>query len=287
MPLNVAVIFGGDSSEYVVSKKSGKVVYESLLDSEFKPYLVEITSKGWFSIDGEQKYPILKDDFTFIDSQGNKTRFAAVFNAIHGTPGEDGKIQGYFDLLGLPYNCSGVLASALTFEKSASSIYCAQLGYRVPRFVLIDHKRDYKNQAGSIVEQVGLPCFVKPNRGGSSFGASKVKTIDELSPAIDRALEQGSEVLVEEYIAGTEVTSGVINYKGKTIALPLTEIVPEAEFFDYKAKYEGASEEITPARISDELTKNIQEISTSLYDLLNLKGMIRADYIILNDNTIM
>lgn len=277
----VAVVFGGDSSEYIISEKSAKVVHKNLAEGKYKPYLVEITEKKWSVIIKGLKIPVSKDDFSFI-LDGVKHNFDVVFNAIHGTPGENGKIQGYFDLLGIPYNNSGVLESALTFNKWACNSLLKQFDITSAKSLLIQKGQDI--DTNQIISELGLPCFVKPNGAGSSFGISKVSDIASLVPAIESAFEHDETVIIESFIQGTEVTSGVISMKNKLIALPLTEIVPEGDFFDYAAKYEGKSQEITPARLSDDITLLVQNTTIKIYNLLNLKGMVRADYLIKNNH---
>ena len=272
---NVAIIFGGDSSEFIVSEKSAKVVYENLKNGKYTPFLVEIKKEGWYAIINNVKIPILKNNFSFI-KDGNNIIFDAVFNVIHGTPGENGKIQGYFDLLGIPYNNSSLLASAITFDKWICNTLLKQLNIKsAPSILLQKGEKYHKNE---IISSLGLPCFVKPNGAGSSFGVSKVNLENELDSAIQKAFEHDDMVVVETFIKGTEVTSGVISMNSELLALPITEIVPEGEFFDYAAKYEGKSQEITPARVSDEITLAVQNTSKKIYKLLNLKGMVRVDY---------
>ncbi len=278
MKKTVAVIFGGDSAEYVISEKSAGVVYRHLNTDKFKVYLVEIKEAQWSVVINSLKIPVSRDDFSFV-KDGEKINFDVVFNAIHGTPGEDGKIQGYFEMLNIPYNNSGVLESALTFNKWACNNLLRSLDFVCAQSVLLTDRTD-ANNASRVSDKLEMPVFVKPNQGGSSFGVTKVNASSELEAAINLAFEHGDDVIVEEFIKGTEVTSGVINYKGELIALPITEIVPEGEFFDFAAKYEGKSQEITPARISDEMRDQIQALSKKVYQTLGLKGMIRVDYLI-------
>ncbi len=278
MSKTVAIIFGGDSAEYVISEKSAKVVHKNLSGSDYTSFLVEITKEDWSVMINSVRLPVSKDDFSFV-KDGVKIKFDLVFNAIHGTPGEDGKIQGYFDLLGIPYNNSGVLASSLTFNKWACNSMLKQHGIRSAESVLL-LSIDQLSQVQSKIDQLGFPLFVKPNEGGSSFGISKVAEAGQLKQALEKAFQHGDSVIIEEFIKGTEVTSGVIKMNNALIALPLTEIVPDGEFFDYEAKYEGKSQEITPARISETMTILIQDITKTIYKLLHLKGMIRADYLI-------
>ncbi len=283
MKKKIAVITGGDSHERVISFKSAKVVHKYLDKEKYEPYLVHIDKSQWALVDGETNYLIDKNDFS-VDYNGDKIKFDAVFNAIHGTPGEDGKLQGYFDLLGVPYTSAGVLASALTFNKGICNQFLRKVeGVNVAPSMVI-HK-GFELPLSEVLDKVGLPCFVKPNNGGSSFGVSKVTSESELAPAITKALEHDTHVLVERFVKGTEVTCGVLYINGKLTTLPLTEIVTKSQsgFFDFSAKYEGMSDEITPARISDELTQKVQETTKLIYKTIGLKSLARIDFIIEND----
>ncbi len=278
MKKNIAIIMGGDSSESVISLKSAAVVQKYLDKEKYAPYQVLITKQKWAVVEGENEFSIDKNDFSSTIN-GQKIKFDAVFNAIHGTPGEDGKLQGYFELLGIPYSSSGVLGSALTFSKGTSNAVIKAWGLANTAKSVVVRKGESVDEA-AVISALGLPCFVKPNNGGSSFGASKVKEAAQLKSALAKAFEHDPEAIVEEFLPGTEVTCGVFRYAEKTTVLPITEIVPKNEFFDFEAKYKGASEEVTPARISRELTDEIQRITGTVFDKLGLKGMSRIDFII-------
>ena len=231
------------------------------------------------------KYWILnKNDFSFT-YKGVKNTFDFAYITIHGTPGENGLLQGYFDMLGIPYSCCGVLAAAMTFNKYTCNHYLKGFGVRVAESVLL-RKSDIGYQASEIVEKVGLPCFIKTNVGGSSFGVTKVKTAEEVQPAIDKAFAEGDEVICETFMKGIEITCGVYKTKNKAVAFPITEVVTSNEFFDYDAKYNGQVDEITPARIPDEVRNKVQALTLKIYDILGCKGIIRVDYILTEGWTI-
>ncbi|NDJ00099.1 D-alanine--D-alanine ligase [Flavobacterium sp. LaA7.5] len=278
---NVAIIMGGYSSEYQISLLSGDVVYRSLDKSKYNPYRVHILKDKWVMVDDdENEYPINRHDFS-VNYDGPVITFDVVFNAIHGTPGEDGLIQAYFELLGMPHTSCNYYQAALTFNKRDLLSVLKPYGIKTAISHYIN-TGDAINQE-AILNKVGLPCFVKPNKSGSSFGISKVKTNDEFMPAIEKAFKEDSEILIESFLDGTEVSVGVINYKGKVTVLPITEIVSENEFFDYDAKYLGKSQEITPARISDEMTEKIGTIAKRIYEVLKMEGFSRSEFIIVGD----
>lgn len=277
--LNVAVVAGGYSDEYVVSLKSCELVYASLNPDKYNRTRVRILKDGWFAeIDGE-KFPISKEDFSF-ERNGEKQTFDCVVNIIHGTPGEDGYMQAYWQLVGIPYTGCNFYQSALTFNKKDCIAVLEKYGIPHAKSVYIHEAIPYNIDA--IAEKVGLPCFVKPNQSGSSLGISKVKSKDEFEIALKKAFKEDKEVLIESFLDGTEVSVGVIKLNGKTTVVGITEIVSHNEFFDYEAKYEGASEEITPARIDAETMKKVEEISTRAYDSLQMTGISRSEYIIVN-----
>ena len=276
MQKKIAIVYGGYSSEEEISLKSGKVVADNLPEN-YKPYLIRINNDGWFLERNGINAPVDKSDFT-VELDGQKIIFDAVFIAIHGTPGEDGKLQSYFDMIGLKYSSSDALACAITFNKWTCNTILKQNGYTCAESTVLRDKENYS--IDEITSKISMPCFVKPNNGGSSFGISKVKNKEELKPAIEKAFEEGTEVLIEEFIEGTEVTCGVLNINNEFIQLPVTEIVSDNEFFDYEAKYKGESQEITPARISNDLTIEIQTQAKNIFQLLNLKGMARVDFMI-------
>lgn len=275
MKKNIAVVTGGEASELGISLKSADVVCRHLNKEKYNVFKIVIQGNDWIvERDNPVKLYIDKNDFSFT-IEGHKITFDAVFIAIHGTPAEDGKLQGYFDLLKIPYNACGVLQAALTFDKLRCKEYLAPHGVSTAKAELF-----YKSQWPDVKPQLQLPVFVKPNKNGSSYGAAKVSTAEELMPAIENAFKYDDEVLVEEYLQGTEVTCGVITLNGKVTALPITEIRSKNAFFDYKAKYEGLSKEVTPAEIGNELTNKIQRTSEYIYRKLDFKGMCRVDYII-------
>ncbi|RNL90741.1 D-alanine--D-alanine ligase [Sinomicrobium pectinilyticum] len=281
MKKNIAILMGGYSSEYQISLKSGNVVYQHLNREIYNLFRVHIFPDKWVYVDdNEAEFPVDKHDFS-ISPKGEKINFDAVFIAIHGSPGEDGYIQAYLDLLNIPHTSCGFYQAALTFNKrdclsvlKAYGIPCAASFYI--------NKGDIINTS-YIVAKVGLPCFVKANKAGSSFGVSKVHKEEDLPRAIEYSFKEDDEIIIESFLDGTEVSVGVIQYRGETMVLPVTEIVSENDFFDYNAKYLGQSQEITPARLSAEMTAKVSEIAKKVYDILKLKGFSRSEYIIVND----
>ncbi len=274
----IAIVAGGDSSEWQVSLRSAAGI-NSFIDSEkYTKYLVTIVGKTWqVELEDGRKLPIDKNDFSFM-LDGEKTTFDFAYITIHGTPGENGILQGYFRLLGIPFSCCDVMAAALTFDKFPCNQYLKSFGVNVAKSVWLH--RGNAVDVEEIVEEIGLPCFIKPCDGGSSFGVTKVKTTSEILPAIEKAFAEGNEVMVEALMTGTEVTCGMYRTRVKEVVFPITEVVTANEFFDYDAKYNGQVEEITPARIPDEWTENIQNQTRKIYSALNAKGIIRVDYII-------
>ncbi|MFP4093300.1 MAG: D-alanine--D-alanine ligase [Cyclobacteriaceae bacterium] len=278
MKKKIAVTCGGTSSEYVVSMKSAVTIMESIDQDRYQVYQVVISKDAWYAAHHGEKFPINKDNFSFTTNEGQEIRFDFVYNTIHGTPGEDGKIQGYFELLGIPYSGCDVITSSITFNKNLCKRIVASYGINTPQSVMLNRQMAY--DMNELIAELKFPCFVKPNNGGSSFGASKVDEASALEAAISLAFEHDNEVLIEEYIKGQEVTCGVYLANGKASALPITEIVTKNAFFDYKAKYEGASEEVTPARLSEELTEICQRLTERIYTLLSCRGLVRIDYLI-------
>lgn len=274
----VVVAMGGYSSEAGISIKSGSVVAEALDSNVYDTYPVHILKEGWFYIDEKKnRSEIDKGDFSFqID--GQKVIPDVIFNTIHGTPGEDGYMAAYWELLGIPQTSTGFYQAALSFNKRDSLSVLRHFGIRCANSYYINQGVPFDME--TIVKTTGLPCFVKPNRAGSSFGVSKVNDLDALSPAIEKAFNEDREVLIETALVGTEVSVGTYRESGVVKALPVTEIVSENDFFDYSAKYEGKSEEITPARISEEETLKVQQEAIKVYHLLNMKGVTRSDFII-------
>lgn len=273
----IAIVAGGDSSEYVISVKSAAQVSKEIEKTGYKSHVVQIKGQDWKVEESGKTYQIDKNDFSFT-KEGKKVKFDCVLILIHGTPGEDGKLQSYFELIGLPYTSCGILASALTFNKYACKVFLDAFGIKSAKAVIV---KDEKWNADEIISKVGLPCFVKPNESGSSFGVTKVTEKGQLEMAIKEAVKESSQVIIEEFIKGTEVTCGVLKTSSKEILFPITEVVSKKEFFDYQAKYtDGFSEEITPARIPVGIASQVQSISSSIYDALDCKGIVRIDYII-------
>lgn len=276
---------GGYSSEYKISLTSGNVVYNFLDKSKFTGFRIHILKDKWVYVDNEnQEFSIDKNDFSVLVNQ-IKITFDAVFNAIHGTPGEDGLMQAYFELLGIPQSSCDYYQAALTFNKR--DLLSVLKPYGIQSATSFYLNKGEKIDTNEIVKKVGLPCFVKPNKSGSSFGISKVKTANELPIAIEIAYKEDDEIIIESFLDGTEVSVGVINYKGKITVLPITEIVSENDFFDYEAKYLGKSQEITPARISDEMTQKVRLVAKRAYEILKMKGFSRSEFIIVNNEPFM
>lgn len=282
---NIAIIMGGYSSEFEISLKSGNVVYQFLDKSRYKGFRIHILREKWVYVDDDQnEYPIDKNDFS-VTVKGQKINFDVVFNAIHGTPGEDGLMQAYFELIGLAQSSCDYYQAALTFNKRDLLSVLKPYGIRCATSYYIN-KGDVIDTA-AIASKVGMPCFVKPNKSGSSFGISKVKSEAELPIAIEMAYREDEEVIIESFLDGTEVSVGVINYRGEITVLPMTEIVSENDFFDYEAKYLGKSQEITPARISDEIREKVANSARKAYEVLNMKGFSRSEFIIVNGEPYM
>lgn len=277
--IKVALVSGGYSKEDVISFDSAHQIAKSIDKSQFIVYQVLINKEKWVYIDKDNtEFPIDKNDFS-TTVNGEKNLFDIVFITIHGTPGEDGKLQGYFDMLNIPYTTSGAFTSALTFNKIATKRYLQQIGIQTAPSVFLRKGDEYV--ISDIVLELGLPLFVKPNAGGSSFGVSKVKKIDELQSSIDKAFAEDCEILIESFIEGTEVTCGLIKTTDAEYVFPATEIVSKNEFFDFEAKYtKGMADEITPARISGDEMASIQNLSSMIYDLLDCRGIVRVDYLI-------
>jgi D-alanine-D-alanine ligase len=282
MKRNIAIVWGGYSSEVVVSAKSMAGVYSFLDKEKYNIYKVKIVKEGWtVEIDGEI-YPVDKNDFTFLcPRQKEKVQFDFAFIIIHGSPGEDGHMQAYFDMLDIPYSTCGMMASSLTMNKFVCNNFLKNFGIRVANSLYLN--KDSKYSIDDIADKLGLPMFVKPNTGGSSFATTKVKARDQIQKAIDMAFGETPDVIIESFIEGREVTCGCYKVKGKEVVFPLTEVVTSNDFFDYNAKYEGQVEEITPARIAKDMTDEIQRLTRKIYDLVGAKGIIRVDFIISGD----
>ena len=282
---NVAIIMGGYSSEYKISLTSGNVVYQFLDKTKYNGFRIHIFKEKWVYVDdNDQEFPIDRNDFS-VTVNKSKITFDAVFNAIHGTPGEDGLMQAYFELLEIPQSSCDYYQAALTFNKRDLLSVLKPYGIKSATSYYLN-KGEHIN-TDEIVKKVGLPCFVKPNKSGSSFGISKVKTAAELPIAIEMAYKEDNEIIIESFLDGTEVSVGVINYKGEIKVLPITEIVSENDFFDYEAKYLGKSQEITPARISDEMTQKVSAIAKRAYEILKMSGFSRSEFIIVDGEPYM
>jgi D-alanine-D-alanine ligase len=277
----IAVAAGGDSSEYEISVKSAHGVGK-LLSAKYNVYIIMVRGSNWYWEDNKGRYHnIDKNDFT-LKTDDLRIRFDAVFIAIHGTPGENGLLQGYFDIMQIPYSSCSTFCSALTFNKQACKLYLKEYGIAMAKNLLF--RKENIPDADSIVMQIGLPCFVKPNDSGSSCGVTKVKTGSELLTAIETALKESDEVMIEAFMDGREVACGVVRVKGKAVVLPVTEIISRNEFFDYEAKYTpGKSDEVTPADLPADITNEIQDLSSRVYDILGCKGIVRVDFIIVGE----
>ncbi|HRX12676.1 MAG TPA: ATP-grasp domain-containing protein, partial [Draconibacterium sp.] len=276
---NIAVVSGGDSSEFVVSVKSGLNVYKAVDTNKFNPWLIQMKGKEWIVLQDEKKIAdIDKSDFSF-EYENGKVKFDFAYITIHGTPGEDGILQGYFELLGIPYSTCNVHTSSLTFNKWFCNKYLSNFNIKMAKSLKIS-KGEIINPA-AIVEKLGLPIFIKPNAGGSSFGVTKVKKQEDIEPAVLNAWEESNDALIEEFVDGKEFTCGLVKIGNKKIIFPVTEVLPKNEFFDFDAKYTpGATEEITPARLPAHLFEKCQNISSEIYDLCQCAGIVRIDYIL-------
>ena len=281
MKKNIAIVAGGYSSEVVVSLKSAEGIYSFIDKDKYNLYIAILKKEDWVvRLSDGTETPINKNDFSFCENQEVK-KFDFAYITIHGTPGEDGRLQGYFDMIGNPYSSCSALVSALTFNKYVCNHYLSSFGVKIARSIRLMNGQTIETDEA--VNQLGLPIFVKPNDGGSSFGVTKVKEKEALQAAVDKAFAEGREVVLESFIKGTEVTCGCYKIKGKEVVFPITEVVTSNEFFDYDAKYNGQVEEITPARLSEDLTLKIQRETSRIYDILGAKGLIRVDYIIPED----
>lgn len=277
---NIAIIMGGYSSEYQISLKSGNVVYQNLDTSKYKGYRVHIFKEKWVYVDdNDNEFLIDKNDFS-VTIDGSKIVFDCVFNAIHGTPGEDGLMQAYFELLEIKQTSCDYYQAALTFNKRDLLSVLKPYGIKTATSFYLNLGDEIN--VDLIIERVGLPCFVKPNKSGSSFGISKVHKKEDFLEAVENAYKEDNEIIIESFLDGTEVSVGVINYKGEVIVLPITEIVSENDFFDYEAKYLGKSQEITPARLTPEIEKRVREVAKKAYEVLKMSGFSRSEYILVN-----
>ncbi|MCB0475014.1 MAG: D-alanine--D-alanine ligase [Flavobacteriaceae bacterium] len=282
MKNNIAIVMGGYSSEFEISLRSGNVVYQHLNKEKFEPFRVHILKDKWVALDAENReYPIDQSDFSAI-IEGKHIKFDCVFNAIHGHPGENGVLLAYFQILGIKHTSAPFYQMALTFNKRDTLSAVRAYGIKTATSVYLNQGDDIDINA--VVTKVGLPCFVKPNNAGSSFGISKVSSIDKLMPAIDHAFTEDHEILIESFLDGTEVSIGVIEYNGAIKVLPATEIVSENDFFDYEAKYLGKSQEITPARLSKVQWDNLNKTAEKVYRILGMRGFSRSEYIFVGED---
>ena len=283
---NIAIVCGGDSSEHDVSLRSAQGLYSWFDKERYNVYIVDVKGQDWHvELPGGITAKIDRNDFSFVED-GKAKLFDYAYITIHGTPGENGILQGYFDLVDIPYSTSGVLVEAMTFDKFVLNQYLRGYGVAVADSMLIRRGYEHLVSEDEIEQRIGMPCFVKPATDGSSFGVSKVKNKDQLAPAIRKAMMESPEVMVEQYLEGTEITIGVYKTREKSVLLPITEVVTNNEFFDYDAKYNGQVEEITPARISEEWAHRVREITSHIYDILHCNGIIRIDYIISKEGKI-
>ena len=278
MKRTIAIVAGGDSSEYIVSLRSAQGIYSFIDKEKYNLYIVMMKGLDWHvQLPDETNCPIDRNDFSF-QLNGEKITFDFAYITIHGTPGENGRLQGYFDMMGIPYSCCGVLAAALTFNKFVCNQYLRGFGVRIAEALSLRQGQTVSDN--DVIEKIGLPCFIKPSLGGSSFGVTKVKTREQIQPAIAKAFEEGEEVVIEAFMDGTEITCGCYKTKDKSVVFPITEVVTHNEYFDYDAKYNGQVDEITPARIPNELRDRVQILTSAIYDILGAQGIIRIDYII-------
>ena len=280
---NIAIVCGGDSSEHDVSMRSAQGLYSFFDKERYNIYVVDVKGQDWHvDLQNGDTAKIDKNDFSF-KKDGKTVTFDYAYITIHGTPGENGLMQGYFELLHIPYSTSGVLVEAMTFDKYVLNNYLRGFGVNVAESVLLRRGEEEKYSDEEIEKRIGMPCFVKPAADGSSFGVSKVKNADQLAPALRVAFMESDEVMVESFMKGTEISIGFYKTRDKAVVFPATEVVTSNEFFDYDAKYNGQVQEITPARLSPETTKRVEEETSRIYDILHCNGIIRIDYIISKD----
>ena len=278
MKRTIAIVCGGDTSEYQVSLRSAQGIYSFIDKERYTLYVVVMRGQEWYvQLEDETHIPVDRNDFSFM-LQGEKVKFDFAYITIHGTPGEDGRLQGYFDMLGIPYSWCGVFAAALTYDKFACNQYLKSYGVRIAESMMLRQGQTVSDD--DVVEKIGLPCFVKPSLGGSSFGVTKVKSREQIQPAIAKAFEEAQEVVIEAFLDGMEITCGCYKTKQKSVVFPITEVVSHNEYFDYEAKYHGESDEITPARIPDALRDRVQALTSAIYDIIGAQGIIRIDYFI-------
>ena len=280
----IAIVAGGDSSENPVSLRSAATILEYMDKDKYEPYILEVEGKSWqVHVKEGVNVPVDRNDFSFT-YQGKKSVFDYAYIIIHGTPGENGVFEGYLRLMRIPFSTCDVLASALTFNKFMLNMTLKSAGVNVARSIRI--RKGDSVDPDKVIESVGLPCFIKPTDGGSSFGTTKVKSREQIIPAVEDAFKENGEIMIESFMQGIEVTNGYFKTRKREVKLPVTEVVPKTDFFDYDAKYNGKVEEITPARIPDELRDRIQDLTARIYDLLGCHGIIRNDYIITDGDKI-
>ena len=278
--MNVAVVMGGYSEESVISLRSGQLILNNLDKSKYQPFEVHILLNDWYCLVEGVKYPINKSDFSFV--KDNQTiKFDVAVNTIHGTPGEDGHMQAYWELVDLPYTGCTFYQSALTFNKRDTLSVLSK--FNIPKANSIYVTKGDAIDGNQVAAQLGLPFFVKPNQSGSSLGVSMVTTLEDFQKALDFAFAEDNDILIESYLNGREVSVAVLKYQGETKVLGITEILSQNSFFDYEAKYLGKSEEITPARISKEIENLVIETAKKVYESLGMSGFSRTDFIIMND----
>lgn len=285
MKRNIVIVAGGNSSEYEVSIKSGNYVFGEIDGDRYNKYLMILRGREWYVDINGQKYPVDKNTFSFCkDNQEIAIDFAYI--TIHGNPGENGMLQGYLDMMNVPYSTCSTLCEAITFDKYTCTNYVQSFGIKTTEPVMLTKGRKYDKEA--ILAAVGLPCFVKPNAEGSSFGVSKVKTADDFDAAIAAAFEKCKEVVIETYLNGIEFTCGLYKVGTKKVIFPVAEVIPKKEFFDFEAKYDPTmSDEIIPGRFSDEITTKIQEMASEVYDILRCEGIVRIDGFVVGEEVIM
>lgn len=280
---NIAIVCGGDSSEHDVSMNSANGLYSFFDKERYNVYIVDVEGQNWHvNFDDGTTAAIDRNDFSFV-KDGKAVVFDYAYITIHGTPGENGLMQGYFELIGVPYSTSGVLVEAMTFDKYVLNRYLSGYGVNVAQSLLLRRGEENKYSEEEIERLIGMPCFVKPAADGSSFGVSKVKNTDQLAPALRVAFMESNEVMIESYLDGTEISIGCYKTKSKSVVFPATEVVTNNEFFDYNAKYNGEVQEITPARINPDTAARVAEETSRIYDILRCNGIIRVDYIITKD----
>lgn len=280
MKKTIAVIAGGDSSEHDVSLRSAQGIYSFLDKEKYNVYIIEMSGLTWEAhLNDGTKSTVDRNDFSFPEGE-QRIRPDFAYITIHGTPGENGLLQGYFDLIHLPYSTSGVLVEAMTFNKFTLNQYLKGFGVSVSESMVVRRGFEHLVTDDEVVEKIGLPCFVKPNAGGSSFGVTKVKKVEQLRDAIRKAMNESDEVMIEAFMQGTEITCGCYKTRRSEVVFPITEVVTGNEFFDYDAKYNGQVQEITPARLSEDTAERVRLITSTIYDILGCSGIIRIDYII-------